>query len=140
VLLDAVTAGRVARGERWAFTRYATRNEVAVAGRMVVADAVRLADGDGPPIAHRLAGIELLATVLVLGAPVEVAARALHARVAAAPASATDAVVLAAASPLAGGVLVRVAARSVEAGMTFVREALAFAAAPLGGDPFSRRP
>jgi urease accessory protein len=140
VLLDAVTAGRVARGERWALSRYATRNEVSLGGRAVLADAVRLVAGEGPPLADRLAGIELLATVLVLGAPLEEAARCLQARVADAPASSGGAAVLAAASPLAGGVLLRVAARSVEAGMTFVREALAFAAAPLGGDPFSRRP
>lgn len=139
VVLDAVTAGRAARGERWAFERYRSRNEVRIAGALVLADAVRLEAAEGPPVAVRLPGIELLATVLLLGPRVAPAAAALLGGLAAAQAG-PDAPVLAAASPLADGALLRLAARSVEAGMAALRAHLSFLAGPLDGDPLLRRP
>jgi urease accessory protein len=138
-LLDAVTAGRAARGERWAFERYASRNEVRAGGTLVLADGVRLAAGEGPPVARRLRDVELLATIVLLGPRVAAAAAAIRDAVAAAPA-AREAPVLAAASPLAGGVILRLAARSVEAGIAAIRAHLAFLAGPLDGDPLLRRP
>jgi urease accessory protein len=137
--LDALVAGRAARGERWAFDEYRSRVDVAVDGRALLADALRLVPGEGPPIGERLAGIELVATVVALGPAVAHHARALHDRLAAAPAEG-DAAVLAAASPLGDGVLVRVASRTVEAGLTFLRERLAFVEAVAGADPFTRIP
>jgi urease accessory protein len=138
-LLDAVTAGRAARGERWAFTRYRSRNEVHAEGRLLLADALRLDAAEGPPLPERLQGLELLATVLLLGPAVAAAAQALLSEVAALPAS-PDAPVLAAASPVGDGVLLRIGARTVEEGMAAVRHHLAFLAAPLDGDPLLRRP
>jgi hypothetical protein len=41
---------------------------------------------------------------------------------------------------VADGVLLRVASRSVEAGLAAVRSHLAFLADPLDGDPLLRRP
>ncbi len=66
-------------------------------------------------------------------------AAALRATLARAPA-ARDVPVLAAASPLGDGVLLRVAARTVEEGLAFLRARLAFAADVTGVDPFSRTP
>ncbi len=54
--------------------------------------------------------------------------------------AAGEAPVLAAASPLADGAILRIAARSVEAGMAALRAHLAFLATPLDGDPLLRRP
>jgi urease accessory protein len=138
-VLDAVTAGRAARGERWALARYASRNEVRVGGALVLADAVRLVAGEGPPLHLRLPGVELLATILLLGPRVAAGAAAALRAVAEAP---TDgaAPVVTAASPLADGVLLRIAARSVEAGMAAARAHLSFLAGPLDGDPLLRRP
>ena len=138
-VLDAVTAGRAARGERWAFERFASRNEVRIGGALLVADAVRLAAGEGPPAARRLAGLELLATVILVGPRVAAGAAAIREAVGAAPV-ARDAPVLESASPLGEGVLLRLAARSVEAGMAALRAHLAFLAGPLDGDPLLRRP
>lgn len=138
-VLDAVTAGRAARGERWAFERFASRNEVRAGGALVLADAVRLAAGEGPPVARRLAGLELLATVILVGPRVAAGAAAIRDSVAA-TSTAGDAPVLVAASPLAGGVILRLVARSVEAGMAALRAHLAFLAGPLDGDPLLRRP
>jgi urease accessory protein len=138
-LLDAVTAGRTARGERWAFERYASRNEVRAGGALVLADAVRLASDEGPSAARRLSGIELLATIVLLGPRLAAAAARVLDAVAGAPADGA-APVLAAASPLPEGVLLRLAARSVEAGMAAIRSHLACLAGPLDGDPLLRRP
>jgi urease accessory protein len=137
--LDALVAGRVARGERWAFDEYRSRVDVAIDGRTVLADALRLVPGEGPPIGERLAGFELLATAVALGPAVAEHARALHERLSAAPAE-RDAAVLAAASPLGDGVLMRVASRTVEAGVAFLRSCLTFVEAVAGADPFARIP
>jgi urease accessory protein len=137
--LDALVAGRIARDERWAFDDYRSRVEIAVGGRTMLADALRLVPGEGPPVAERLAGVELLATAVALGPAVAAAARALHDRLAAAPAE-RDAPVLAAASPLGDGVLLRVASRSVEAGLALLRDHLAFVESVAGVDPFTRIP
>jgi urease accessory protein len=139
VVLDAVTAGRAARGERWAFARYASRNEVRIGGELVLADGVRLDADQGPPLPRRLAGVELLATIVILGPRVAATARDLLQAVGQLPADGA-APVLAAASPLADGAILRLASRSVEEGMEAVRSHLSFLAAPLDGDPLLRRP
>ncbi len=139
VFLDAFTAGRAARGERWAFSRYRARNEVRLGGALALADGVRLEAGEGPPLERRFPGLELLATVVLLGPRVAPAARELLRAVAETPADGEGAV-LAAASPLGDGLLLRLVARSVEAGMAAVRSHLAFLATPLDGDPLLRRP
>jgi urease accessory protein len=148
VALDAVVAGRTARGERWAFERHRTSSEVRIDGRLVVADALvlepRRADAGaraapgGTALAERLGGFDAFATALALGPAFSAGARALLARLAQRPVEA-GAAVLAAASPLADGLLLRCGARSPEALAAFLREALAFTADVLGGDPFSYR-
>jgi hypothetical protein len=51
-----------------------------------------------------------------------------------------DAAVLAAVSRLGDGVIVRVASRSVEAGLALLRDHLAFVESVAGADPFTRIP
>jgi urease accessory protein len=154
VLLDTFTAGRSARGERWAFRSLRTANEVALDGRLVLADALRLAEGEGPPVATRMAGLELYVTVVLLGPRVADDAAALLADVAARPAAPAPVLVAASplpslaargggspgTSPLSGGVLLRLAAAEVEVGLAALRAALAFLPGLLGEDPLSRRP
>jgi urease accessory protein len=137
--LDALTAGRVARGERWASEDCRSRVEISAAGRPVLADALRLVPGEGRPVAERLAGVELLATAVALGPAFAPHAAALRARLATAPVD-PGAAVLAAASPLADGVLLRVAARTVADGLASLRTFLAFVEAVTGVDPFARTP
>ncbi|MFL5274748.1 MAG: urease accessory protein UreD [Anaeromyxobacteraceae bacterium] len=139
LLVDALSEGRGARGERWAFTACASRNEIEVAGRPVLADAVRLVAGEGPSPAARMGEFALLATVVALGPAMAAGAARILAEHASAPVH-PQSPVLAAASPLADGVHLRLAARSVAAGMAHVRAHLAFAAALLGVAPFDRRP
>jgi urease accessory protein len=139
LLLDALTEGRGARGERWAFDACSTRNEIEVAGRPVLADAVRLVSGEGPSPAERMGGVALIATVVALGPAVAAGAARILAHHGAAPVD-RDAPVLAAASPLGDGVHLRIAARTVAAGLAYVRAQLAFAASLVGVAPFDRRP
>ncbi|OFX25357.1 MAG: hypothetical protein A2V77_23725 [Anaeromyxobacter sp. RBG_16_69_14] len=160
--VDAVVAGRSARGERWAFDRYLSSNEVRVDGRLVMGDALVLeprepreacephrfrerlrgheprAPGAGSGLATRLGRFDAFALAFALGPAFSDGARALLARLAAQPVE-RDAHLLAAASPLEGGALLRCAATSPEALADFLRQALAFAAAPLGDDPFAGR-
>ncbi len=84
-LVDAVSSGRSANGERWAFDRYETRNDVYIDGLLVARDAIRLALA---PLARRrrpvgrdsaagvehAAGIDCLATVLFIGPAFEACA------------------------------------------------------------------
>lgn len=138
--LDALTAGRVARGERWGADDCRSRVELSSGGRLLLADALRLVPGEGPPVAERLAGVDLLGTAVLLGPALAPCAAALRAELAAAPAL-PGAAVLAAVSPLGDGALLRVAARTVEAGLAFLRARLAPVAELLTGfDPFSRTP
>ncbi len=134
VLLDAVTAGRSARGERWLFDRYLARIDVTRPGAPLLHDALELdpAHGAVPP---RMARFDALYTLVVVGplvAPLVADALALPRPLGHRP----D--VLVAPSPLgADGVMLRIAARSVEAGSKVVRAALARLADVLGDDPFA---
>jgi len=136
--VDAVVAGRIARGERWAFDRHESSNEVFVEGRLVLGDALALEPRAGGALASRLAGFDAFAVAFAVGPAFAAGARALLETLADAPVE-RGASVLAAASPVADGALLRCAATSAEALSRWLRDALAFAAAPLGEDPFARR-
>ncbi len=139
LLLDALTPGRSARGERWAFDEYLTRNEVHLGGRLVLRDALRLLPGEGPGVAHRMRSFELLATVVALGPAFAHAARAILERVGALAVEGGGALRVAA-SPLLDGLHLRLAARSVEEGQAFVHEQVALASPVFGRDPLAHRP
>lgn len=134
VLLDGLHAGRVARGERWAFDRFASRLDVRRDGRLALSDRVLL-DADHGPIAERLAGFDALATILLVGERVAPYAAALREAVDRAPAA--DRVE--SASPVDGGTLVRIAAPTAAEALAAARRHLAFVADLLGDDPFTRR-
>jgi len=139
LLVDALVAGRSARGERWAFDEYSSRVEVASGGRLVLADAVRLVSREGPPVAERMADWDLLATVVCVGPRLAQQAADLLAELRRQPADGSAGVVCAA-SPLADGLHLRLAARGAEAGLERLRSLLRFLPALLGDDPFLRRP
>lgn len=139
LVVDAVVAGRVARGERWALRELVTRNEVSVADRLVLADAQRLSSRDGLTIPERLRDTELLATVIAVGPAFARLAAELRQGVLSRVPDATDPLLVAAGS-FPAGAHVRIAARSVEIGNEFLRRLLASAEAVLGVAPFTRRP
>ena len=70
VLVDWFSAGRLACGERWEFTRYESRNEVWIGDQRVFTDSLRLSNEDGPmPGDHRLGRYNCFATVALIGEP-----------------------------------------------------------------------
>ncbi len=134
VLLDAVTAGRSSRGERWLFDRYLARITIERAGVPLLTDALELDPAHGA-VPGRMGRFEALYTLVVVGprvAPIADDVLALPRPLGPRP----D--VLLSPSPLAAdAVMLRLAARSVEAGTRVVRAALARIAQVLGDDPFA---
>ena len=137
VLLDALHAGRVARGERWQFSRYASRLDVRRDGRLALSDRVLLDPSHGP-LDARLGGFDALATLVLLGDRVAPFAAALLDRVGRTSPGAHPGRIESA-SPLDGGTLVRIAASTAAAALGAARSHLAFVAELIGDDPFTRR-
>jgi len=135
VAVDAWSAGRVARGERWAHDRLAARLAIDIDGARVLDDAVLLAATHGD-IAARLAGVAALATVVVVGTRLAAACDALASRIATRPLARP----LVAASRWPWGLVVRAAAPSTAALTATLRELLApVTAVVLGRDPWARK-
>lgn len=138
LLVDAFVAGRTARGERWAFERYRSQNEVRVGGRLALGDTLVLVPRAPGELARRLDPFQAFALVVAVGPAFGSCAAALRGAVEALPCAA-GAPLLATVSPVAGGVLARCAATTTEALGAFVRAAIAPAAGALGDDAFARR-
>jgi urease accessory protein len=113
VLVDWLTSGRAARGERWAFTRVETCNQVLLNGRQLLMDALRLDSEDGPlENPYRLGRFNCLALLLVMGDSLREAAFRVLADVTAQPLR-RHATLYQSASPLEPGAIVRLAGESV---------------------------
>lgn len=136
--LDALVAGRTARGERWAFADYRSRTEVSIGGSLVLGDALVLGPRAGPSLADRLGRYQALAVAALVGPAFMGGASALLDGLGRAGAE-VSAPVLATVSPLPSGALLRLAAHSPEHLARFLRESLSFVADLLGGDPFQHR-
>lgn len=134
VVADAITAGRVAHGERWSAERVSTTLELAIAGTRVLFDRLVLARDAGA----RMRRFEALGTALLVGPRFADLAAAELARVAAEP-LVRGAGVIVAASPLADGVLIRVAGERIEAVLHTLRDHLRAACARAGEDPWARK-
>ncbi|GMT97752.1 hypothetical protein KH5H1_18710 [Corallococcus caeni] len=138
VLADVVTAGRSARGERWAFLHYASRLRVAREGRALVDERWVLDPAHGA-LPERLGRFDALASVLLVGSALASAREALAARVAGLPVKPRAREVVSA-SPLGeDGLLLRVAAVSLETLLGTTRDWLSFLPGLLGDDPWARR-
>ena len=137
VLVDWVSSGRHAAGERWAFDEYRARLCVRSHGALVVYDSIALGAEDGH-LQHRLGRFNVLGTVLLLGAEVRDRAAEIVARVAQMPvARRGDELVTAA--PVCDGCIVRFAGTSVEHAAVTLREYLGFVVSLLGDDPWARK-
>ncbi|MBX3747622.1 MAG: urease accessory protein UreD [Verrucomicrobiae bacterium] len=140
VLLDGLTAGRVARGERWAFTRLQSHNEIVVEGRRRLLDSLRLDPADGPlGLPHRLGHCNALAVMLLIGPPVREAAAQLAAAWASRPIPGRSASLIASASPVSDGLLLRFAGRDPGEVFRECRRQLDFVPGLLGDDPWARK-
>jgi urease accessory protein len=135
VLVDAFTAGRSARGERWDFHRYAARTAIHRGELPLLLDAIVLDPAHGP-LRERMGRFDAFATVVLAGPralPLVRAAENL-------PPPARRASLTTSASPLADdAVLLRFAGASVEEVTRAVRAILSGLGALLGDDPFARK-
>lgn len=132
VLVDTITAGRVAHGERWAAAEIDSALDIAVAGAPRLIDRIVL---DGAAAA-RMRRFDALATCVLLGPRVtHAAARQLAALARPAP----RAPVVIAGSPLADGAVVRVAGERVDLVTAAVRAVVGEACSALGAIPWQRR-
>ena len=66
VLMDWMTAGRRASGERWVFDRYASRLTIRYDGRVVFHDALLLSPSEGP-LAERMGRFDCVCLIVLVG-------------------------------------------------------------------------
>jgi len=134
VLVDAFTAGRSARGERWDFARYASHVEVTREGAPVLFDAIVLDPAHGE-LRRRMGRFDAFATIVTCGPR----AAALVSAASTEP-PVRSAAFVESQSPLGDdGVVYRVAGTAVELVTRAVRAKLSALGAVLGDDPFARK-
>jgi urease accessory protein len=138
VLVDWISSGRRAAGERWAFQEYASRTRVRYDRRLVLHDAtvLRALDGD---LSLRMGRFEVLAMVVIVG-------KALLADAATTLTAVDERPVERAASQIVSvarlgeiGCVIRIAGRTVEQVGGRLRHLLGFVPALLGDDPWVRK-
>jgi urease accessory protein len=128
VFVDWITAGRHRSGERWAFARYASRLRVRRAGRLVLADGMTLDPVDGP-VDERMRQFNCLATAVFTGPAIDQSIVFDRAR---------DERLLISVAPLRDeGVLVRLAAESVEHAAHALAGMIAPVGSQIGGEPWA---
>ena len=138
-LVDWFTSGRAARGERWAFHHFKSRNDVFLSDERIFMDSILL-DSAAEPItsSHRTGRFNCFALLLLVGEPFQAAAARLLEAISAKPVNRSAALV-ASASPVRNGAILRVAAESVEQAGQELHHHLKFASELLGDDPWARK-
>lgn len=139
LMLDWFTAGRRARGERWAFGRYRSRTQVRVDSRLTIGEALLLDREDGPIDApSRMGRFDCMATLLMIGPMLSDVSATLLDEISKEPVN-QGASLIAAASPTAGGAILRIIGPGPEAVAQYLRPRLAFLPQLLGDDPLARK-
>lgn len=138
VLVDRLTAGRVASGERWLFDEYSSRTEVWRNGRLLVHDGLHLRPEEGA-IARRLDRFNCLATALLIGPSLAATAAHLTRAFASDPVVRRAALLRSAAPIDSDGVMIRMAGESIEQVGAAIREHLSQVTQLLGDDPWKRK-
>ena len=139
LFVDWMSAGRTARGERWSFRRYSSRNKVERAGTKLLLDATRLDGRDGALDSRfRGGGFNCLATVALLGPRLAMHAKEILGWCGAQPIAPKAGLVFAA-SPLHEGALLRFAGTSVEEVGRAIHERLGFVRELLNDNPWERK-
>jgi len=134
VVVDWITSGRWACGERWAMTSCRLRTDIFVGQRQVFRDAIRL-EGDLPA---RMGRFNCWGSLVLIGQRLASAVDGILERVAHEPLP-VNADVIYSAGPIPGGMMLRIAAISSEHVLHFFRECLMPVARMIGDDPWSRK-
>lgn len=139
VLLDWFTSGRAARGERWQFSRFQSRNEVFVASERIFLDSIFLDSADGSLASPMRTGrFNCFALLLLTGEPLRVAANQLLEKISG-KAVEQKSSLIASASPVRDGAVLRVAGEHVEDVGREIHQHLNFLSELLGDDPWARK-
>lgn len=136
LLLEAYTCGRSARGERWAFSRYASRTSIMRDDAPVLIDSTLLDPRHGP-VDERMGRFDVVLSLVVLG-PRFAGVR--ESTMVSEEARVSDGSTIVAVSPLGSdGCIVRVAAERFEDASRILRSSFVALARTLGDDPFARK-
>jgi urease accessory protein len=139
VLLDWFNSGRAARGERWEFSRFSSRNDVFIDGERVFLDSILLDPSAGPLDSPMRAGrFNCYATLLLVGESLQVAVDRLLNNICARSIN-PKSTLLVSASPIRDGAVLRLAGEQVEAVGREIHEHLAFVRELLGDNPWARK-
>ena len=139
VLLDWFSSGRAARGERWEFAHFQTRNDVFIGGDRAFVDSVLFDPSDGALTAtHRGGRFNCFAMLLFMGAAVQDLTARLMIEIAARPIE-SNASLVCSASPVREGALLRVAGTDMEQVGREIHRHLNPLSNLLGDDPWQRR-
>jgi len=139
VLVDWFTSGRAARGERWAFNHFQSRNDVFISGERIFVDSVSLDAADGSPGSQHVTGrFNCFALLLLAGEPLQTAGTNLLAEISTRPVE-RGTNLICGASPVPHGAILRIAGESVEQVGHELHHHLKFASALLGDDPWVRK-
>jgi urease accessory protein len=138
VVVDWVTSGRHACGERWAFSRYESRFDIRRDARRIFFDAVVL-DRGIDSVADRMRRFDVLLTAVITGPLVAHAAVDIVNRMSRAPIVRGADLVASAVTLRDGGALLRIAGTSVEQLARVLRTDLGFLSDLTGDDLWSRK-
>lgn len=139
VLVDWFSAGRAARGERWAFNHFQSRNDIFIGGERVFMDSLLLNPSEAAPLSAHVTGrFNCFATLLLMGEQLKNAAADLLAQVSTMPVK-RSAPLICSASAIRHGTVLRVAGEEVEAVGRELHQHLMFACELLGDDPWARK-
>jgi urease accessory protein len=137
ILLDWLSAGRLARGERWAFRSYSSRNEIARDAKSVFIDALHL-DGAASENKFQTGRFNCLATLVMTGPLLTEFAQESMNRVMEIEVRAGTSLVCAA-SPIRGGAVLRFAGDGVAEVGAAIHSHLGIVRALLADDPWLRK-
>lgn len=139
VLLDWLTSGRRTRGESWHFTRYRSQIDIYQDSRHLLTERLLLDPRDGPlKSPFRVGRFHCLAVVVLLGKALESATKTILQQVAEQPVTAQSAMIETA-SPLAGGLILRIAGITTQLVADCIARRLCFLQSFLGETPWARK-
>jgi urease accessory protein len=138
VVVDWMTSGRHAVGERWAFSRYESRFDIRRAAQRIFFDGLVL-EQNIDTVAERMGRFNVILAAVITGPLVAEAAVELVDRASREPIT-RGTVLVGSAAPLpGGGALLRIAGTSVEQVGRALRSSLSFLPLLIGDDLFCRK-
>jgi urease accessory protein len=139
IMVDWITSGRHASGERWAFSRYESRFDIRRGSKRIFFDALVL-EPHIDSVVERMGRFDVLLTAVMTGPLVALAATDIVTRLAQASIDpSTRDLVMSASRLRDGGTLLRMAGTSVEQMGHALRAHLAFLSPLTGDDLWSRK-